>query len=134
MTLPTLRSRGLAATALILTLGLALAGCGTAPPGAGLTNGPRPESADEKPAVRTDLPVDATPDTGELLGKTGDAETSGGSAARGGEGDPDQPQPAKGDESVRANPPAIDSATPGSAAGADTPVDNINTGTPRSPQ
>ena len=105
-----------------------------APAGTGLTNGPRPESADEKPATRTDLPVDTTADTGEILGQTGDAETSGGTAARGGEGYPDQPQPEKGDELVPANPPAIDSATPGTAAGADTPVNNINTGTPRSPQ
>lgn len=32
-------------------------GCDTSPPGAGFTNEPRPESAEEKPASRTDFPL-----------------------------------------------------------------------------
>ncbi|HWE37586.1 MAG TPA: hypothetical protein VG406_13540 [Isosphaeraceae bacterium] len=48
---------------------LALAGCNTGPPGAGVTNGP-PVTAESKPAVRNDIPVPATspaPDVADTI-------------------------------------------------------------------
>lgn len=112
---------------------LALAtGCETNPPGAGLTNGPAPRVAPEKPALRTDLPTDAAPAQAgpETVGRLGDATNDAGTGARGG-GESDQPKLDQGtDNTVRATPPAD---SDGSAAGATRPSDRIETGTPRSP-
>lgn len=134
---PSPGSRGLGpmtTLALGLALALAAAGCDTARPGAGVFNGPPPESADDKAAMRTDVPIEDAPAGGEALGRLGDAQNDAGPAGRGGAGDTDEPRLEGADDSVRANPPAIESATPGGAAGADTPVDSINAGTPRSPR
>jgi hypothetical protein len=98
-------------------LALAAIGCDTGEPGAGLTNGPPPSTAPEKPAVRTDLPADADPGVSEPLGDLGDTENSGGTAARGAgtEGAyPDQPRPDESDDSVRATPPALEPSAPAS--------------------
>jgi hypothetical protein len=93
-------------------MALAASGCQNE---AGLTNGPPPDTASEKPATRIDLPAAADPGSAETLGKLGDAEQSGGAAARGG-GDqgafPEQPKPDEGDDSVRATPPADETGGP----------------------
>ncbi len=100
-----------ATLAALLTLGLA-AGCGETPPGAGLTNGPAPDMVDEKPAVRSDLPVADAPDEGEILGEVGDYTNDAGSAARGG-GAEGAPNPDTGStDPVRATPTAIEAGGP----------------------
>ena len=122
------------AAGLILAAGLI--GCGNGgPPGAGLTNGP-PPADDAKAAGRSDLPTAAVPDQGEALGKAGDNDTNAGTGGRSpsqGAGDPVLPKAGSADDSVRANPPKIESSSPSSAAGGTKPAGNINTGTPRSP-
>ncbi|MBX6314695.1 MAG: hypothetical protein IRY99_17540 [Isosphaeraceae bacterium] len=128
--------RAAAVPALLLALLLAVGCRETGPPGAGLTNAPRPEAAEDKPALRTDLPPEATPDRGETVGQLGDNQTNAGIAGRGGGregGYPEQPKPDQANDAVRATPPAIEAGTPGSAAGGTKPANNINTGTPRSP-
>ena len=110
-----------AAVALVL-----LAGCQneTGRPGSGLTNGPPPTVSNEKQSSRTDLPT-AVPSEGDGSGSgvgsaavIGDRNTQAGTGGRGGgdAGRPDTPA-GKGDESVRANPPAIEGGASNSAAG-----------------
>ena len=43
------------------------------------------------------------------------------------------PKAGEASDSVRANPPKIESSSPSSAAGGTKPAGNINSGTPRSP-
>jgi hypothetical protein len=61
-----LRLGGWVGTALLAALA---PGCGTGEPGAGFTNGPAPEIAPEKPAVRDDLPPPNQPDADVLAGR-----------------------------------------------------------------
>lgn len=100
--------------AALAMLGLAATGCETAPPGAGFTNGPAPDTAEDKAGTSVVPGADATPDRGEILGEVGDGATDGGTGARG--GDPGTPDPAaKGEPSgeVRATPPAIEPPSSG---------------------
>ena len=62
------RTLGSLAAALVVA-----AGCDTAPPGGGLTNGPAPDLTAEKPATRTDNPDRDRTDRGELKGAGGEA-------------------------------------------------------------
>lgn len=122
-------------------LALALAGCTN---NAGLTNGPPPTSSD-KAATRTDLRTPAAPDRGEpsdALHTAGDSDlggtgTSSGTGARNGgkEGaGATSPNPGKTEGTNQANPPAIVSPAPSSAAGGTKPAGNIEVGTPKGPQ
>ncbi|MEO6808573.1 MAG: hypothetical protein ABI353_05615 [Isosphaeraceae bacterium] len=86
-------------------LGLVV-GCGQGRPGAGLTNGPPPGDG-ENAAMRTDLPTSALPAPGFDVGQLGDNDTDAGTGGRGG-GETDQPKLSQGDESVRADPAAIE--------------------------
>jgi len=125
----TTRTRYLWASAAFLALAT---GCETNPPGAGLTNGPAPRVAPEKPALRSDLPTDANPAPAgrEAVGRLGDDTNNAGTGGRG-RGNTDQPKLDQGtDDTVRATPPAV---TDDSAAGATRPPDRIETGSPRSP-
>src|SRR5947209_20293794 len=67
------------------------AGCDTAPPGGGFTNGPPPDMTAEKPAIRTDGPDRDRTDQGELKGAgglatmpTGGGDNDSGTGGKGG--------------------------------------------------
>jgi hypothetical protein len=49
------------------------AGCDTAPPGGGFTNGPAPDLTAEKPATRTDGPARDRTNQGEMKAAGGEA-------------------------------------------------------------
>jgi hypothetical protein len=133
-----------------LTLAACLAsGCNNGPPGGGLTNGPPPDLAAEKPAMRTDMPESNRTNTGEMKGaagtegsvSAGTATSPTGPAAPGNEPAKD-PAPRSGDArkdtvgatgAASAQPPSSGTA-PGSAAGATKPSGDIKVGTPKSPQ
>ena len=83
------------------------AGCGTSPPGAGITNGPEPIVAPETAATRTDLPPPGVPPSDQEASAQGAAsDTSGGINPSGGTG----------------------------ARGGTKPSGNVEEGTPKSPQ
>ena len=133
----------LAGPALLAALAI---GCGDGPPGAGITNGPEPSYAPEKPAVRDDLPPPDRPDADTAAGQpSAGPEVAGTGGARpagsqpGGAGAPakapESPAGAGGaDAKVRATPPRREASSGGDAAGATRPADNIQDGSPRSPQ
>jgi hypothetical protein len=58
--------------------------------------------------MRTDLPTTALPDPGIDVGAVGDNDNDAGTGGRGG-GETDQPKLDQADDSVRANPPALES-------------------------
>jgi hypothetical protein len=62
------------------------AGCDTAPPGGGITNGPAPDMTAEKPAIRTDGADKDRTDRGELKGAggLGGGEKDSGTGGKGG--------------------------------------------------
>jgi len=118
----TLRSFLLAMLAAVLSTS-----CSTSPPGAGFTNGENPPIAEEKQSVRDDLPMPTTPDPGDarLAGPAADSPqvTATEKAAA-----PEVPKDPTG------IPPRIESSSPAGAQGGTRPPENINVGTPRSPQ
>lgn len=108
----------------LATLAL-LAGCGTADDDLGMTNGPPPVVSGETPAYESDTSGPPMPDVGEPAGMIGDAETTSGTAGRGGgqnSGYPEEPQ-AAGKDVIEATPPAIDA-----------PAEANPNGTPESPE
>jgi hypothetical protein len=114
------------------------AGCDQNGTNAGLTNGPPPAEG-EKAAGRDDLPGAIGSGRGEALGAAGDSSTNSGTGGMGGGIEstrPDQPKTgaSANSDSVRANPPAKAGGDANSAGGGTKPPDQINTGTPRSPQ
>ena len=84
------------------------AGCDTAPPGGGFTNGPAPDLTAEKPAARTDGPDRDRTNQGEMKGAGGSpacrpaAATkdsgTGGKGGNSGENPPAKPADAQGPE------------------------------------
>jgi hypothetical protein len=127
---------------LVPAVGLALAaGCDTARPGLGVTNGPAPGTTEEKPAMRTDLPAPTTPGPSEAASAASGGSYEGGTGGRGtGASDPANPPgrppaaPREVPGTVSATPPTVESPSASGAQGATKPPENINTGTPRSPQ
>jgi hypothetical protein len=125
---------------LVPVVGLALAaGCDTARPGLGVTNGPAP-TAGEKPAMRTDLPTPDALGPDEATAAAAGSRRDAGAGVRGdGANDPARPpdaaEPADRDAEavVPATPPAIEAPGDPGAQGATKPSGTINTGTPRSP-
>ena len=116
-------------------------GCDTAPPGGGLTNGPEPDYAPEKPAERTDLPPPVVDDSGIAPGTVssnpeGGTGTEAGLGGRnGGEGGLTPAEPSKSTQGdVPATPPALEGPAGFDAAGPTVPRDNIKAGTPKTPQ
>jgi hypothetical protein len=102
------------------------AGCGTSPPGAGLTNGDKPTlSSDEKAGIRDDL-HDAPVNSGDAPLADAAATQPGGAGNNGGTGGRNMAPAAQG----KGPSAPADSG----AQGATKPADTINTGTPRSPQ
>ena len=126
---------------LVPALGIALAaGCDTARPGLGITNGPTPEANSEKPALRTDLPGASAPGPDEATAAASGGMYDGGTGAQGtGARDLAKPpggQPAEPGElpgTVRGTPPTVESPSAAGAQGGTKPPENINDGTPRSP-
>jgi hypothetical protein len=118
----TLRGLLLAAVAAILSTS-----CSTSPPGAGFTNGENAPIAEEKTAVRSDLPMPTNPDPGDARLAGPAAEST------------QEPTPAKSpvvgaSPSLPGTPPKIESSGEAGAQGGTRPPGNINVGTPRSPQ
>jgi len=116
----------LAVPVLAACLASAAAGCGTAPPGAGITN-PNPGSvnAGDKPADRVDMNVpDRTTSRDEPLIE---AASSGAGGVSG-----ETPTPAPPATAPAGSPPKKENS--GNAQGAAKPDDSTKTGTPRSPQ
>jgi hypothetical protein len=113
-------------------LALLAAGCETAPPGAGITNGePGPLRSEEKPAMRSDLPTPKNMSTGDTSLAAPAADNAVETDAN-----PNQavvPPPASADSPApRSTPPTKE--IPVGAQGATKPTETIETGTPRSPQ
>ena len=141
----------MASTALAAALA---AGCDTAPPGGGFTNGPAPDVTAEKPATRVDGPgIDRT-DQGEMKGAGGEVALptgagskdsgTGGKGGNSGEFPVRATAPRSGDArtdtvekvgSASAQPPTSKEGTgANSAAGATKPSGDIKVGTPKGPQ
>jgi hypothetical protein len=122
-------------------VGLALAaGCDTARPGLGVTNGPAVGTNEEKPAMRSDLPTPTTSGPDEAAAAASGGMYDGGTGGRGvNASDPANPPgnrpaaPRELEGIVPATPPTVESPSAGGAQGATKPSGNINTGTPRSP-
>jgi hypothetical protein len=112
------------------------AGCGTSPPGAGLTNGDKPTlTSDEKAGIRDDL-HDAPVNPGDAPLADAAATQPGGASNNAGTGGRNM-APAdqgKGPSAPAGNPPQGGSPAGSGAQGGTKPADTINTGTPRSPQ
>jgi hypothetical protein len=139
MPMTILRSLGVAVVAVLS------AGCDTAPPGAGLTNGPSPGvlKSEEKPALRDDL-REPTP-TGDR-GLADEAATNPAAAAtNAGTGDQGGRQPGNAsggsrgtDEGSRktptGKPPKVEASGESGAQGGTKPPGNTNVGNPRGPQ
>lgn len=130
------------------------AGCDTAPPGGGFTNGPAPDLTADKASVRTDAPDRDRTDQGELKGAGGLATMPDGGGMKdsgtGGKGGNSGEFPAKATApkssdartdtvgqagSASAQPPSNKEGTgANSAAGGTKPSGDIKVGTPKSPQ
>jgi len=114
------------------------AGCDTAPPGGGFTNGPPPDLTAEKPAIRTDGPDRDRTDQGELKGAaglanmpTGGGEKDSGTGGKGGNSGENPPAKAA---VAPATSPSKEGTGANSAAGATKPAGDIKVGTPKGPQ
>ncbi len=141
MRINSLKLLGAALVALLAT------GCDTAPPGAGLTNGdPAMLKAEEKPAMRTDLPTPHLASKDNSLAESSasspaalgsNAGTGGRNAGQGGtmlrrtDAETLNPEPAK---EPSATPPKIETGGRNNAQGETKPPGNINVGNSRSPQ
>lgn len=118
---------------------LLAAGCGTGPPGGGLTNGePAMLGGPEKAAVRSDLP---TPEVsnGEPIaeGSSLSPAGTGTNAGTGGRGRGELPSDSRKGEhggSPPATPPKTEASGENGAQGATKPPGDIKVGNPRSPQ
>jgi hypothetical protein len=130
--------RDILAAALLTVLA---SSCSTSPPGAGLTNGDKATfTADEKPAIRDDLrgPTESNAGDARLAESAASSPAAPGNEAGSGG------RNSRSADATGAMPRAIPSATPptnntdsagaSGAQGATKPPDNIQTGTPRSPQ
>jgi hypothetical protein len=121
-------------------------GCGTGPPGGGLTNVEPPLRSEEKPAMRDDLPAPSLSTGGEAPADAAasspsapgtNAGTGGRNGGQGGTQSPSGKADTKGadDSSApapRSSPPKLEQPT--GAQGETKPPGNIQEGTPRSPQ
>ena len=114
------------------------AGCDTAPPGGGFTNGPPPDLTAEKPAARTDGPDRDRTNPGEIKAAGGESglPTGGGDrdSGTGGKGGNSGENPPPRSAATTPGPAPKDTTTPTDAAGATKPAGDIKVGTPKSPQ
>jgi hypothetical protein len=124
---------------------LLAAGCDTAPPGAGLVNGdPATLKAEEKPAMRTDLPPpdlagkdDALAEPAASSPAASDTGTGGRDGGQGGTRPRRTNAGATGPEVAKepsATPSRIETGRGNNAQGETKPPGDINAGNPRSPQ
>jgi len=102
--------------------------CSTSPPGAGVTNGDKATiGAEEKPAVRDDLP-------GPTPTEPGDARLADPAASATVSTTAEKSAAPNSSANPPAHPPTIESSGAAGAQGGTRPPEPINAGTPRSPQ